>query len=265
MRTENKSTVKPWTPEVELNPETEGISSWSIPKIIGYRIEELQKVYSGLFKSVPELSVAVNVIIQRLQNGGRVLTMGAGGSGVAGMSVMREIPQNHRLCDPVKFTYRVPGNERIFEPWGCEELEDSREEGEKDVNDLQINDNDVVIFLSASGRTPYTLSAIKKVKNIGGYTIGITCRSNSELETIVDLPIMLHIGKEMLVGATCEKAATAHKVALDAIMDAVLINLKLTDDNRCLVRVSHEKSKMMRDFNEVSDEHRVKTEPALAI
>lgn len=239
---------KHWTPEKEINRQTVGISSWSTRKIIEFRIDETIKIYEALRAVLPKLEAAASVIVDRAEKGGEIITIGAGGSGVAGMSVMRELPQNHREIDPQQFTYHVTGGQRIFEPLGCEDLEDSWDEGRKDVGNLGITDSDVVICISATGRTPYTRGVAEAAKTRGAYTIGLLCQTETELEDEVDLPIILAIGPEMFVGATCEKAASAQKDALDAIFDAVVVRLGVTDDNRTRARLIHEKARIREEF-----------------
>lgn len=239
---------KHWTPEKELNPQTEGISKWPTREIINFRINEVIQIYEALRQAAPKLEAAADVISDRTQKGGRVITIGAGGSGVAGMSVMRELPQNHRDIDPVQFTYHVTGGSRIFESLGCEDLEDSSEEGQKDVEQLGISDQDVVICISATGRTPYTRAVAETARTRGAYTIGLLCQEDTELEGEVDLPIVLLSGPEMFIGATCEKAATAQKEALDAIFDAVVVRRGFTNDNLCRARLVHEKARIREEF-----------------
>lgn len=236
-----------WDPANELNAETEGIGSWRTSEIIAYRIKELTKVRDALVAAAAELEAAVKALLARVERGGRVITIGAGGSGVAGMAVMRELPQNHRAISPAAFTYAVAGGAGIMNPLGCEELEDSWEEGAADIDRLSIGSKDAVILISATGRTPYTRGAAARSRARGAYTIGFVSQP-SELEGEVDLPILLAAGPEMFMGATCEKAATAQTVALEAIMDALVVRLGLTDGNRCRARLCHEKAKIREAF-----------------
>ncbi len=237
-----------WTPQKEVNPETRGISSWSVRKIIAYRIGEVEKIARALERAMLKLEEAAAVIVDHVRRGGRVITVGAGGSGVAGMSVMREIPQNHRDASPKQFTYRVAGGVGIFEPLGCEELEDDWSEGRKDIDELWVSQLDVVICISATGRTPYTRGAAQAARERGAYVVGLICQTDTELEGEVNLPIVLDIGPEMFQGATCEKAASAQKDALDAIMDAVVVRLGYTDDNLCRGRLVHSKARIREEF-----------------
>lgn len=206
------------------------------------------RVHRALQHAIPELRAAAEVIVKQAQKGGRVVTIGAGGSGVAGMSVMRELPQNHAGIDPSQFTYRIAGGVEVMQPLGCEEMEDSWDEGEAEVDRMRITEADVMICISATGRTPYTRGAAKRSRELGSYTIGISCQTDTELEDEVDLTIVLDVGPEMFYGATCEKAASAQKDALDAIMDAVMVGLRITDDNRCRARLCHEKARIREQF-----------------
>lgn len=239
---------KQWSPEKEINPNTVGISAWPTRKIIEYRVNEMIRVFEALCRALPQLEAAADVIVERAQKGGRIITIGAGGSGVAGMSVMRELPQNHRDIDHEQFTYHITGGARVLEPLGCEDLEDSWDEGRKDVIALGISEQDVVICISATGRTPYTRGVAEGAKAIGAFTIGLICQTETELEAEVDLPVVLAIGPEMFMGATCEKAASAQKDALDAIMDAVVVRLGVTDDNRTRARLVHDKARIRDEF-----------------
>lgn len=236
-----------WTPVNEINTETVSINQWSSAKIIRYRVNELLAIHTALLCVAPVLEEAAALITKCVRSGGRVITIGAGGSGVAGMAVMRELPQNHREIDPAKFTYAVAGGVGILEPFGCEEIEDSSESGEADMERLKVGKADVVIAISATGRTPYTRGAAKRARERGAHTIGLICQP-SELEVEVNLPIRLEAGPEMFFGATCEKAATAQTVALEAIMDAVVVALNLVSGNQCRARLCHEKARLREEF-----------------
>lgn len=237
-----------WTPEKEVNPSTVGIGSWSTRQIIEYRIREVLDVAAALRAASPQLERAVGIIVERVSGGGRVITIGAGGSGVAGMSVMRELPQNHRDIDPARFAYRVAGGPRIFEPFGCEEIEDDWEAGRKDAEELALDERDVLICISATGRTPYTRGAAEAARRRRTYCIGIVVQDDTELMREVDLPVVLSMAPEMFQGATCEKASSAQKDALDAVMDAVVVRLSLTNDNVCRARLVHEKARLRARF-----------------
>lgn len=240
--------AKRWSPENEINRETAGINAWSNRRIIEYRAKEVFRVYEALQNAASDLAAAAEKIVKKVQHGGRVVTIGAGGSGVAGMSVMRELPQNHADIDPARFTYMVAGGARIFEPLGCEEIEDSWEEGRADIDRFGATPRDAVICISATGRTPYTRGAAARARERGAYVVGILCAPGTEMEDEVDAPVILDTGPEMFLGATCEKAASAQKDALDAMMDAVVVRLGLIQGNRCSARLVHDKARIRNQF-----------------
>src|SRR3989344_1343784 len=190
-----------WSPVNEINSETNNIREWSSKQILEYGLKELISVKNAIEKVIPECEKVADIIIKRFKEHGRVITVGAGGSGVAGMSVMRELPQNHRDINPDQFFYKVAGGVEIFNPLGCEELEDSFERGFKDMKDLDLNKKDVILLISASGRTPYILGASESAKKNLAYTVGVLCQE-SELSEKVDLPIFIDVGPEILLGAT---------------------------------------------------------------
>lgn len=252
---------KSWTPEKEVNCGTVGIASWPTRRIIDYRINELLRVHQALARASNLLEQAAVMIVDRVRKGGRVITIGAGGSGVAGMSVMRELPQNHEPISPAQFTYHVAGGTQILEPLGCEELEDSWDEGERDIEKLNVGPLDVIVCISATGRTPYTRGTAHQAAKRKAFVIGLICQTDTELEDDVHLPIVLSLGPEMFMGATCEKAASAQKDALDAIMDAVVVRLGVTDDNRTRARLCHEKARIRAEFLAQAEPARLPPEP----
>lgn len=240
-----------WDPAQELNPATKNIDAWPDEEILLYFAGEVQKIHRMLRLVQPQLLAAAAEILRRVNKGGRLITIGAGGSGVAGMSVMRELPHNFGV-DPQQFTYRVAGGTGIFEPLGREELEDSWAEGEREARDLHLGQNDVVALISATGRTPYTRGAAHIARLRGGaFTMALLAMPDTELSTEVDLPIILDAGPEALVGATCLKASLAQQAALQAITSLVMIRLGLTRGNFIVhARLVHEKAKARRTFFE---------------
>lgn len=242
-----------WSPDRELNPETAGIALWSSREIIRYRAQEVRRIAEAIENASAQLELGAAIVIEKIIGGGRVITVGAGGSGVAGVSVMRELPQNHADAAPERFLYCVAGGTRIFEPLGCEELEDSAEEGGRDVDALCVSSNDVVICISATGRTPYTRAAATRARERGACTVALTTTPYGELNSEVDLAIVLDVGPEVFMGATCEKASSAQKDALDALMDVVVVRLRFVNGNHCRARLCHEKARLRQKFFTNSD------------
>ncbi|MBI4049958.1 MAG: SIS domain-containing protein [Candidatus Doudnabacteria bacterium] len=240
--------MRQWSPDKEFNQETVGIDTWDEEKIGKYRIKESQQIHKALVQATEQLITAARVIIDKVRQGGRVITIGAGGSGVAGMSVMRELPQNHQDAKVEQFFYCVAGGSAIFEKFGREELEDSPEEGRKDVEAMHLSKNDVLICISATGRTPYTRTAAAVARQRGAFTIAMVCQKNVELGGEVDHEIVLDIGPETLVGATCGKAASVQKEALDVIFDIVMVKLGYTNGNVTRPRLVHDKARIREAY-----------------
>lgn len=238
---------KKWSPENERNAETENITEWTMMQILAYGADELLKIHHAVKNALGACEVAVEIIVKHAKAGGRIITVGAGGSGVAGMSAMRELPQNHENISPEQFLYRIAGSARFLEPLGCEEVEDNFSEGIREMDTLRICEKDVVILISATGRTPYTRGAAKRANELGAYTIALVCQE-SEIMNEVTLPILLDVGPEMFIGATCEMSATAQKHALDMIMNAVVVKLGITDGNICRARLIHDKARIRHEF-----------------
>lgn len=239
--------INKWSPLNEINSDTVNIKNWSKNKILNFSLNELIDIRSAIIKSLSKCKKAAEIIIEKAKKGGRIITVGAGGSGVAGMSVMREIPQNHRKISPKKFFYQIAGDSKILNPLGCEEFEDDFYKGVDDIKKLKLNKRDLLILISATGRTPYTLGAASFANQKKIYTVGIICQK-SELINEVNLPILIEVGPEIFFGATCEKAATAQKHVLDMIMNVVVVGLGVTNKNVCLARLVHNKARIRNVF-----------------
>ncbi len=239
--------MKKWSPDNEMNVETRDIAEWTTRQILCYGADELLKIHRAVKNALGACEQAAEIIVRRAKAGGRIITVGAGGSGVAGMSAMRELPQNHEDISPEQFLYVVAGGARFLEPLGCEEVEDSFPEGVREMDHLRIGEKDVVILISATGRTPYTRGAAKRANELGAYTAALVCQESEILDEVA-LPILLDVGPEMFIGATCEMSATAQKHALDMIMNAVVVKLGITDGNICRARLVHDKARIRHEF-----------------
>jgi N-acetylmuramic acid 6-phosphate etherase len=171
------------------------------------------------------ISEAIDAIVDRLQEGGRLVYVGAGTSGRIAAADAAE-------CGPTFSTDLIRAVTTEVEA----------EEDDAELAAVDVGAGDVVLGVSASGRTPYTLGAVERAKSAGAFTIGLACVRDSELARATDLPIEVEVGPEVISGSTRMKAGTAQKLVLNTISTVVMVKLGKTFGNLMVdVQASNEK------------------------
>ena len=158
-----------------------------------------------------------------LGKGGRLIYVGAGTSGRLGALDASEIPPTFGIS-PKLIQHVIAGGDKALHS-AVENEEDSLNLGKKDIARRKPGKKDIVIGIAASGRTPYTLAALKYAKKKGAKTIALVCNRNSPLEHAADLAIVIDVGPEVLSGSTRMKAGTAQKLVLNMISTGAMVRL----------------------------------------
>jgi N-acetylmuramic acid 6-phosphate etherase len=175
------------------------------------------------------IAKAIDVIAERLSNGGRLIYVGAGTSGRLGVLDAVECPPTFNT-DPAKVVGVMAGG-----PAGLllavEGAEDSAEQGAKDLQELTLSSADVVVGIAASGRTPYVIGALDYARSLGAYAIGFSCNKGSEMERHTDLDVVPVVGPEVLTGSTRMKAGTATKMVLNMLTTGAMVLMGKTYSN----------------------------------
>jgi N-acetylmuramic acid 6-phosphate etherase len=172
-----------------------------------------------------EIAAAIDVIVEQLAAGGRLVYVGAGTSGRIAAADAAE-------CGP---TFSTDLIEAVT-------TEVDVEEDDAELAQLEVGAQDVVLGVSASGRTPYTLGAIGRASQAGALTIGLACALGSELSAAADLAIEVDVGPEVIAGSTRMKAGTAQKLVLNTISTVAMVKLGKTFGNLMVdVQASNEK------------------------
>jgi N-acetylmuramic acid 6-phosphate etherase len=161
-----------------------------------------------------QIAAAVDAIVERLEQGGRLVYVGAGTSGRIAASDAAE-------CGPTFSTDLISSVHTEVEA----------EEDDAELAQLDVGPRDVVLGVSASGRTPYTLGAVGRAKAAGALTIGLACAKESELARAADLAIEVDVGPEFISGSTRMKAGTAQKLVLNTISTVTMVKLGKTFGN----------------------------------
>jgi N-acetylmuramic acid 6-phosphate etherase len=181
------------------------------------------QVATAVALEIPRIARAVDRIADVLRRGGHLFYIGAGTSGRLGVLDASECPPTFNVpADLVQGL--IAGGDAALRR-STEAAEDSTEIGAADLLGAGFRSCDVVIGIAASGRTPYVLGAIRKAKEMGAVTCGISCTPDSELSQAVDFPMEPKPGPEILTGSTRLRAGTATKLVLNMISTAVMIRL----------------------------------------
>ncbi len=191
---------------------------------------EDKTVASAVERQIPRIEKLVNAIVERMQKGGRLFYIGAGTSGRLGILDASECPPTYGVPHGLVIGIIAGGDEAIRK--AVEFAEDDFDQAWKDLQGHDINKNDVVIGIAASGRTPYVVGGLKAARQNHLFTGGITCNLDTELSKNADVAIEVVVGPEFVTGSTRMKAGTAQKLVLNMISTAVMIKLGRVKGNK---------------------------------
>lgn len=214
----------------QRNPNSADIDAKSSSEILKIINDEDKTVAFAVEKELPYIETAVEAIVGSFKKGGRLLYFGAGTSGRLGVIDAAECPPTFGTPYELIRGYIAGGNEAIFK--AQEGVEDYEENGIKDVIAADVNGKDVVCGIAASRRTPYVLGAIKKAKELGAYTILLTCnpRGSFSMENI-NVAVCPNVGPEVIMGSTRMKSGTAQKMVLNMFTTAAMIRMGKVYEN----------------------------------
>ncbi|MBT8186820.1 MAG: N-acetylmuramic acid 6-phosphate etherase [Croceitalea sp.] len=192
--------------------------------------KEDQKVAMAVEGVIPEITALVNALIPRFDKGGRLFYIGAGTSGRLGILDASEIPPTFGMPHDRVIGIIAGGDGAIRK--AVEFAEDNTMQAWQDLKAFQINDNDVVVGIAASGTTPYVLGGIADAKANGLLTAGITNNPGSPLATEADISIAIEVGPEFVTGSTRMKSGTSQKLVLNMISTALMIKIGRVKGNK---------------------------------
>ncbi|MBU4510623.1 N-acetylmuramic acid 6-phosphate etherase [bacterium] len=207
----------------ERNPASMKIDLMGTEEIICLINQEDAKVAEAVRVEIPAIKKAVDMIVARMKEGGRLFYVGAGTSGRLGILDAIECGPTFGVENGKVVGVLAGGEKAMFV--AQEDTEDDFNIGAKAIKKYNINALDSVIGIAASGNTPYVLGAIEEAKKHGALTIGLVCIINSLLEKKVDVIIAPFVGPEIITGSTRMKAGTAQKMVLNMISTTVMIKL----------------------------------------
>jgi N-acetylmuramic acid 6-phosphate etherase len=176
-----------------------------------------------------ELARSIDAIVQRLRSGGRLLYVGAGSSGRLAAVDAAECAPTFGV-PPELVTAIVAGGTTALSV-AQEAAEDDADAGASDLAAAGVSETDAVVALSAGGRTPYVLGALRAARDAGALTVAIVCVKDSKLSRLAEHTIATVVGPEVIAGSTRLKAGTAQKLVLNTISTVTMIRLGKTYGN----------------------------------
>ena len=205
------------------NPRSLELDSMTPLEVVTLMNDEDAKVPQAIKPHLEQIAEAVQWCIHSLENGGRIIYMGAGTSGRLGVVDASECPPTFGV--PAQMVVGlIAGGQSAFIK-AVEGAEDSAQLGEENLKEIALNSNDTVIGLAASGRTPYVIGGLEYANSFGCKTIAIACNEGSDIGKVAKLAIEIIVGPEVLTGSTRLKAGTAQKLVLNMISTASMVGI----------------------------------------
>ena len=218
----------------------DGLDLMSTQEILMGMNDEDARIAGIVRSQISAIILLVDALVSKMQRGGRLFYMGAGTSGRLGIVDASECPPTFGV-EQGRVVGIIAGGDGAIRK-AVENAEDDTEQGFKDLQVHDINTNDVVVGIAASGRTPYVLGALQACRQAGIITGCIVCNSDSPVAKAVDFPIELITGPEFLTGSTRLKAGTATKLALNMITTAAMIRMGRVKGNKMVdMQLSNDK------------------------
>ena len=212
-----------------INPASEHIDTLSALDIVRLMNAEDATIPQAIAAEAEHIAAAILIITDRIQQGGRLVYIGAGTSGRLGVLDASECPPTFSTPPTMVVGLIAGGESALRTP--AEGVEDHPEVAVADLQRVALNSRDVLVGIATSGRTPYVIGALKYADSVKAFTIGLACNANSEMSHMADLMITPIVGPEIISGSTRMKAGTATKMVLNMLTTGTMVQLGKTYGN----------------------------------
>ncbi|NDP19799.1 MAG: N-acetylmuramic acid 6-phosphate etherase [Paludibacter sp.] len=208
----------------------ENLDKKSVHDLLSEMNEEDLKVPLAVSKALPQIEELVEKIVVRMQSGGRIFYMGAGTSGRLGVLDASEIPPTFGMPPHLVVGLIAGGDVALRNP--VENAEDDLDRGWEELVEHNVNQNDTVIGIAASGTTPYVIGALRNARANGILTASVSCNPDSPIAREAEIRIEAIVGPEFVTGSTRLKSGTAQKLILNLITTVTMIKLGRVKGNK---------------------------------
>lgn len=224
----------------KINSKSKNIDKVSTLEVVKIINDEDKTVALAVERELPKIADAVDVIVENIKLGGRLIYIGAGTSGRLGVLDASECPPTYGVPHELVRGIMAGGEAAMFK--AKEGAEDSKDLAVEDLKNINLSENDVVVGLAASGRTPYVIGGLEYANSIGAKTVSVSCVQNSEVSKVAKIGIEAVVGAEVVTGSTRMKAGTAQKMVLNMLSTGTMIKLGKVYGNLMIdVRPTNEK------------------------
>src|SRR6201991_3379009 len=189
------------------NEASQGFDTKSALEIARIINHEDAKIAAAVKKALPEIALVIDSVARSLREGGRLIYVGAGSSGRIASLDASECPPTFSTL-PQQIQYIMAGGPKALAS-ASDVNEDSPELGQRDIARRRPTRKDIVVGISASGRTPYVVGAVEYARARGAKTAAITCNLHTALADVADTTIVAEVGPEVIGGSTRMKSASA--------------------------------------------------------
>lgn len=220
----------PFTKTTEQSSKYEDLEQLSVSELLQNINHEDKSVPFAVEKALPQIEKTVQKVVSQLKSGGRLFYIGAGTSGRLGVVDASECPPTFGVPFDLVVGIIAGGDKAIRK--AVEFAEDDTEQAWKDLSEYNLNLNDFVIGIAASGTTPYVISGLEKCNQNNIPTGCITCNAGSPLSQAAQFPIEVVVGPEFVTGSSRMKAGTAQKLVLNMISTTTMIQLGKVKGNK---------------------------------
>ncbi|WP_300565326.1 N-acetylmuramic acid 6-phosphate etherase [Flavobacterium sp.] len=219
-----------FTKTTEQSSKYEHLEKMSVHELLSNINNEDKTVPLAIEKALPQIETVVSKVVEQMNKGGRLFYIGAGTSGRLGIVDASECPPTFGVPFDMVIGIIAGGDVAIRK--AVEFAEDDKDQAWKDLSEWNINQNDVVIGIAASGTTPYVIGGLEKCNENNIVTGCITCNQGSPLAQTAQFPIEVVVGPEFVTGSSRMKAGTAQKLVLNMISTATMIQLGKVKGNK---------------------------------
>lgn len=211
------------------DPNTMNLDQMTPLEIVTVMNQEDKGIPDAIQPLLPKIAKVVEWAIDSLNHGGRIIYTGAGTSGRLGVLDAAECPPTFGVSSGLVVGVIAGGDNAFIK--SKEGAEDDDQLGKQDLIDHNLTENDIVIGIAASGRTPYVIGALRYANSIGCKTAAISCNADSKIGKVADMEIDAVVGPEVLTGSTRLKAGTAEKMILNMISTAAMVGVGKAYEN----------------------------------
>ena len=224
----------------QIDSKFQMLDVMSVSELLQAMNESDAEVPKAINLALPKIEKAIDAVVDRMLQGGRLIYIGAGTSGRLGVLDAAECGPTFSVSTDQVLAFIAGGDAAIKN--SVEGAEDRPELGAADLKSAKVGQLDCIVGIAASGRTPYVIGAIEYAKSVGALTVGLTCNPDSEIGKLSDFALDIDSGPELLAGSTRLKSGTAQKLVLNMISTISMVRLGKTFGNLMVdLQISNEK------------------------